>query len=180
MRIIFFTVFLIFMVGCSDHKSSDYEPSKRAKIEHEVSVKTVKEICQNKNLKCIGFGGGDVYDIRMLSLSFKTHGKVNVDEARELIVYCAELFLSNINANEKMRPLLHNFPFTRKNIEIRIFSETEPSNDYPLYISYAAAIEGVVTYYKNNQFDRLEQFYQETYEEALKKVKAKQASLPSK
>ncbi|MBI5346412.1 MAG: hypothetical protein HZB76_04650 [Chlamydiae bacterium] len=173
MKIFFFILNLIFMTNCSDNK-----PSERAKLEHEVSVKTVEEIYQNKGLKFLGFGGGGPHDIKMLALSFKTYGKVNVDEARELLVYCVEQFLSNINSNEKIRPFLHNFPFTGNNIEIRIFFYNK--NDAkvnPPYISYAVAIDGVVRFYIKNSFDKFEKVSEETYEKALKKVKAKQISI---
>ncbi|MBI5346413.1 MAG: hypothetical protein HZB76_04655, partial [Chlamydiae bacterium] len=169
MRINFLTVFLIFMMGCSDYGSS-----KRERVEHEVTRKTVKEICQNKNLKFLGFGGGGPYDIRVLSLSFETCGKFNVEEARELLVYCVEQFLLNINSNEKIRPFLHNFPFTGKNIEIMLFFyNKDASKVNPPYISYAVAIDGVVRFYIKNSFDKFEKVSEETYEKALKKVKAK-------
>ncbi|MBI5346933.1 MAG: hypothetical protein HZB76_07320 [Chlamydiae bacterium] len=158
------------MIGCSDSGSRD-------KLEHEVTRKTVKEICQNKGLKFLGFGGGGPYDIRVLSLSFKTYEKFNVDEARELLIYCGEQFLSNINANEKIKPLLHNYPFTGNNIEIRIgFCKDDGHEVDSPYIAYGGAIEGVVTYYINNQFNRYEEVFEETYDVALKKVKAKQES----
>ena len=60
-------------------------------------------------------------DIQMMAMSFNYYEEVNLKTARELTIYVINEYLSAINSNKELRPYLHEYPFTAKNVEIRIF-----------------------------------------------------------
>ena len=148
----------------------DYE-----QIADTITAKTAKKIKAEKNLIPIGTGGGMLGDIYMMAISFDYYQEVDFNTARQLLVYCVEEYLSAINSDEKVRPYLHNFPFTAKNIEIRIFFSTPDNDDVPLgSICVAASIKGRVDYDIKAPINlKLETIREETYEEALKIVSDK-------
>ena len=119
-------------------------------------------------------------DIKLMSMGFNYYKVIDIDEARRLLVYCAEEYLTAINGDEKVRPYLHNYPFTAKNIEIDIyFYKPNGSDVAPNEISIAGANEGRVTY----SIDDLEKhtlirIRRETYEEAFKIVSSQKEGNP--
>lgn len=110
-----------------------------------------------------------MHDIRMMAMSFHFYHEVDLEEARELLVYVVTEYLSAINSNEKVRPYLHNYPFATKNIEIRIWIY-EPDGTYPPSdkIDYISSMNGLLEYYTCS--DPRQPIYEETYEEALQVI----------
>ena len=156
-----------------------FEPNYE-KIADGITAKVAKKIRNEKKLFPIGTGGGMRGDIKMMAISFKYQQEVDIPTARELLVYCVEEYLNAINADEKVRPFLHNFPFTAKNIEIRLFISTPENGNVPFgKICCAGAIEGRVDYdVRNATTERLEIIFEETYEEALKIVQQNKSKKP--
>ncbi|MGB7127855.1 MAG: hypothetical protein WBD50_02035 [Candidatus Rhabdochlamydia sp.] len=111
-------------------------------------------------------------DIQAMHMSFHFYQEVDLKEARELLVYAISEYLLDINSDEEIRPYLHEYPFTSKNVEIRIWiykpDGTCPSLDK---IDYISAIDGILTYYLDlpETYSR-QAICKETYEEALKAI----------
>ena len=172
---IFFTCGVIvvimfsFLFGCSSfwHPLPDYE-----KIADDITEKTAQKLKEKKDLYLIGTGGGMMNDIQMMAMSFDYYQEVDLKKARELLVYAVNEYLSDINSNEEIRPYLHEYPFTAKNVEIRIWiwkpDRSKPSSEKILYIS---AIDGILTYYLDfPEKYTFKAIYEETYEEALQAI----------
>jgi len=109
--------------------------------------------------------------IIMMAMSFDYDKDVDLSKARELLVYIIENYLSAINSNIEVRPYLHNYPFTAKNIEIRIW--IRPGKKKPPFgeIYCFAALEGELIYdTKTATSINYQTLHEETYEEALKIV----------
>lgn len=162
-------VMLPFLFGCSSfwHPLPDYE-----KIADDITEKTAKKLKEKKNLYLIGTGGGMMHDIQMMAMSFHFYQEVDLKKARELVVYAANEYLLDINNNEEIRPYLHEYPFTAKNVEIVIFFyNPDGSKVAPGKIKVAAVKRGKVVYYIDypEQYT-LKSIYEETYEEALQAV----------
>ncbi len=107
-----------------------------------------------------------------MAMSFDFYQEVDLQTARELIVYAIREYLSDINSNEEVRPYLHNYPFTAKNVEIRIWiSKPDRSSPSLGRIDYISATNGVLDYYTRGekQYSR-KTICEETYEEALEAV----------
>ncbi|KPK33082.1 MAG: hypothetical protein AMS24_02180, partial [Chlamydiae bacterium SM23_39] len=93
----------------------------------------------------------------------------DIDKARELLVYAAEVFLNEFNSFEKIRPYLANYPFTSKNIDLSIFFHDEKNNSYASpHLTYVFLGYGeTVNYVKKNENNQFQTVHEETYEEAL-------------
>ena|SRR3990167_8677558 len=152
--------------GCS---SMTYKLSKDEKIVNQITEETAKKLKEKKNLILIGTGGQMMHEIEMLAMSFQFFHEVDLEKARELIVYAVREYLSDINNNEEVRPYLHNYPFTAKNVEIRIFFYGPDRRELPPdKIVYISSRNGILRYYIRADDDH--PIHQETYEEALGKI----------
>jgi hypothetical protein len=163
------TVLFLFF-GCS---SFSYQSPHYVKLAHEITANTATKLEEQKRLYLIGTGGGMMHDIQAMHMSFQFFHEVDLQEARELIVYAVREYLSDINNNEEVRPYLHNYPFTAKNIEIHIWiynpNGSDPSLDKIYYIS---AINGNINYYLDlpETYSR-KSICKESYEQALKLIR---------
>ena len=116
-----------------------------------------------------------MHDIQMMMMGFNYYHVVDVNAARHLLVDSVEEYLSAINANEELRPYLHDYPFTAKNIKISIYFYSPDRYKVPTgEIMIAAANEGQLVYYidEPEKYD-LKAIHEETYEDALKAVDSK-------
>lgn len=156
------TCFLLFYFFYSD--VVNYE-----KFAHKITIKTAQKLRDEKGLYLIGTGGQMMDDIQMMYMGFQYFKPINVESGRDLLVCSIQLYLNEINQNEKVNPYLHSYPFTVKNVEIRIWIRnpdgSKVSSDELRYIS---AIDGILSYYMDGteEYSR-ETVHEETYEEAL-------------
>ena len=118
-----------FLFGCS---SFGYQSPRYVKLAHEITEKTAKELKEQKNLYLIGTGGQMMDDIQMMAMSFDYYQEVNLKTARELTIHAINEYLSAINNNKEVKPYLHEYPFTAKNVEIRIWVYNPNRSDLPL------------------------------------------------
>lgn len=158
-------VLLIFVsvLGCTSfgNQMPDYE-----KIADKITDRTAKKLKEEKKLILIGTGGRMMDDIQMMAMSFNYYHEVNLEQARELIVYSINQYLSDINNNQEIRSYLHEYPFSSKNVEIMIFiygpDRLELSPEKIYCIAYR---KGIIKYYTRS--DRDHPICKETYDEAL-------------
>ena len=142
------------------------------KIADRITVKTANELEKNQGLILAGIGGQMMNDIQVMMIGLNCYKEVDIKEARDLLIYSSELYLFNINKNEKIIPHLHNYPFTEKNIEIVIyFRKPDGHKVSEGKINISSLNTGVLNYYINTQENqKLKVFHKETYEEAKKLV----------
>jgi len=108
-------------------------------------------------------------DIQMMAMSFDYYQEVNIKTARELIVPVINEYLSAINSNKEIRPYLHEYPFTAKNIEIRIFVYNPDRSELSLEkIDCITSLNGMLKYYTRS--NPRQAICKETYEEALQAI----------
>ena len=164
MKNTFITVFFALMCGCS--QIEDYEV-----LADGVINQTTNQLEKEKDLFCVGTGGRMMGDIQLLRITFQYFHLVNLEESRELLVYAIQTFLKNSNENKKIRPYLHNYPFTTKNIEITIWI-LQPDGHYPPQgdIKCIYLEDGTLKYelVAPEKFTPRPVLHEETYEEALK------------
>lgn len=130
---IFIGIILLFpMYAQESSKSINY-----VGFVNQVTNAFIEEVRKEFGLQCIAEGGSMPYDIFDIDLCFTAYRKATIDEARELIVTLIEKFLKIINAHEKIRPYLREYPFPAKRVGISISfhkknnrPETENSIDY--------------------------------------------------
>lgn len=162
-------LFFSFLVGCS---SFSYQSPHYTKLAHEITEKTAKELKVQKNLCLVGTGGQMMNDIQMMAMSFYYYQEVDLKTARELIVYSINKYLSAINGTKEIKPYLHEYPFTAKNVEIRIWFFQPNRSNLPLdKIHYVSAINGNLTYYLDlDEACSRGAICEESYEEALQEI----------
>ncbi|NNM43193.1 MAG: hypothetical protein HKM07_02495 [Chlamydiae bacterium] len=159
------TLFSACLGYCSKAGSGNYE-----QIADAITAETAKKLQKEKGLILAGTGGKMMADIQMMMMSFDYYHVVNLQTARKLIASTVQEYLSAINANEKIRPYLHEYPFTVKNVEISIVFFTPDGSDVALNeITIASLNQGLITYYVDTPDKiKLKILHTETYEEALK------------
>jgi hypothetical protein len=150
--------------------------SKGDRISNQLIARFGKQMEEKYGFHPCAFGGGATEEgIWLFSIHFDYyHEPMLIDQARRLIVSCAEEFLELINSSEEIRPYLKNYPSTAKNIEIAIFFKSvERKKIYDPYMAVVSTNEGTITYRteeEGNRFDyKLE--VDESYEEALNILK---------
>jgi len=158
------TILIIFIILISCSKNSKPDHVKQA---NKILTLTSKELEKKFNLHLIITGGSMMDDIKILTLGFTSNKAVNIDQARKLIMSCALIFLDNINNSSEIRPYLHNYPSTEKNIQMELYFQTNGKALEPPYIAVVGLSNGEIVYY--HKYKYLKEIYRESYEEALKK-----------
>ena len=165
MKTIAFVLLFVFFSSCSIDRIS-----KKERISDKITAEVAKKIKEEIGLSLMGTGGGMMRQIHTLAMSFQCYDHLTIDQARELLVYCSEKYLYEINSNEQIRPYLQNYPFKVKNIEIRIF--VYKSSEHPVPpggLSVVTAVNGLLEYETSQPHPpRLKTIHEETYEQALR------------
>ena len=142
-------------------------------VMHSYSKKMKKE----KDLDAFGMGGELMTNVKSFSLTYVSERKVNIVEARFLIVECIEDLLKDINDYKEIRPYLNDYPFTAKNLEFGImFMKSNGDFIQDNYLSDVSLSQGNVYYgIQPPNVNILKDIYEETYEEALRIVREGEA-----
>ncbi len=154
--------------------NDEYIPAEYVVIAQDLRADMAKKLSKRHKMRVIGISGGLADCVNVLGLRFEMTGPVTKERLREILVNCVEEFLAAINANERLRPFLKNFPFTSKEIEIIIFvSDKKGYEIFDPDIGVASAVNGKISY---NTTDRANPYgykgdFIENYEEALEFVK---------
>jgi hypothetical protein len=118
-------------------------------------------------------------NVRKLVLCIFCYKRIDIEEARELLMSAGNMFLDAINKDERIRPYLINYPFLPKNIGIEIyFKELNGSNiEEPGKLHVAWLMNGFLTYDDENlETKRLQTIREETFEEAAEILKESEKS----
>lgn len=140
------------------------------KAAHQV-MNTFTKKMKTEGLSLRGSGGAMMGDIQQISLGFGIVENRSVDEVRLLFIRETETLLDQVNINANIRPYLHDYPFTSKNIFFKItFCKPDGYFVDPPYIAYVSLMNNrdrifYSTYNKDK--NTLENCFDESYEEAL-------------
>ncbi len=168
----FLIVILLLITSCKSNSEKNYRNQPEyVRLAYEIMQNTANELQNAKKLKLVGFGGGMMYEIENLHLSFLSFDNQKLFQARDLIVFSIRLFLKNINTNEKIRPYLKSYPFTSKNISIFINIQNADTS-----INGVALTANKIVYDVPGKEKTFEQIHEETYEEALKIVESEKST----
>lgn len=139
-------------------------------IIHQVGIEAQKEY----GLEIYGCGSSIPDKIKEISARFCLDRPIPFPEARKLYVLVAQKFLDKVNANEKMRPYLENYPFTEYNLDLFITFKTKNFAAFPKPdISLIMLSRGVIIYSKwdpEKQTYAAQDDFKEPYSEAFKIV----------
>jgi hypothetical protein len=159
-------------------------PGKRGIPTHRIDEKYVNEVTREFKkiakrefgLSSCGSGASMPYDVEKICVHFAVPKRGSVEEARELMVKLKERFLGVINAHEKIRPYLREYPCTinRADINLRFCDEkgreyTDKSVGYVI----VGSDNNIHYCYSDQKKDSWEDLYKEPYEKAAEIVHAK-------
>jgi hypothetical protein len=158
-------------IGCFavDTEDKDHPPY----IEHVVAIfrDAANQIEKELGLECIGSGGAMPRDVERIDLKFMIYQRATVEQARELEVKATEKLVKIINAHEKIRPFLREFPspVSRTGVSISFYKK----NNHPYMdgsVAYCSQIDGRIYYRAEdpNNPDIYKEIKDEPYEEALR------------
>ena len=142
------------------------------KLVDRITANFTKELTKEKNMYLFGYGGRMMFDVEEISMSYNVVKHASIDEARRLFVEVAERYLARINADEKLRPFLHNYPFTINNLDLGIGFENEKrqAHDDLAYVVYRKKTGKIVYNANDPKEDMFYKIYEEPYEEAVRLV----------
>ncbi|MDE3045869.1 MAG: hypothetical protein KGJ02_04410 [Verrucomicrobiota bacterium] len=177
MRFLLLFIVFSFLSSCSQKKHSNQLPPKVI-FANEIRKKVASDLYKKKNLVPCGSGGGMMRQVEMLALSFDYRKPIDIKMGRELLIAAVDELTVAVNADERIRPYLQNYPFEPKNIEIRIFLYNPDGSDIPPgSLSVVGALEGVLDYkIRDPKTDQLKSIHKETYEEAVRILLGSEAS----
>ena len=141
-------------------------------IAHAITLKTAKELQQEKGMQLMATGGGMIDNVNHLTLRLAYLLPLKEKEARVLLIETLDQYLGNINSDEEVRPFLNNYPFKVKDISLSIsFHHPDGSRIIPGKLDYVIISDGVLTYYTLDQQGRVSlKLLQETLKEARQKI----------
>jgi len=120
------------------------------------------------------------HDVEEIVVNFNYHRTVNIEQARELEVLATEEFVSCINAHEKIRPFLREYPFTyeRSKVTISFYDENfRTCADGSVVLVFQ--VKGNLYFFsEDSQTKKLETLLEEPYEKSLEIVRNKNNTIP--
>jgi hypothetical protein len=161
---------ILFCLLLSSCETPPEKPVSYITMANRLLSKTAKQLKVEKGLIPIGDMGQMMGNIQAMGLSFQYFHIINLEEARNLLVYASNVFLNNINENKEIRPYLNNYPFTPKNIELVIFLyQSDRNNPTQGSLAVLTLIRGILTYKlaAPDQTTLWPILHEETYEEGL-------------
>ncbi len=163
-------LFSLAFLGCMAQKVSYPGPG----LADEQINHFAEEMEKEKTLFLVGSGGRMMNCISEFDLHFisNSNQQVSISQVRVLVVEMMERFKKEVNANEKIRPYLSNYPVSNKNIVIRIsFYEKFPNRRVPkssVALVWQRNNKLYYEFYDNETGDFIGKGFNETYEEALR------------
>ena len=161
-------VLSLFSIGCNKPTNTSQQD-----IANNIKLDAANKISEQLNLDFVGIGGGGdgTGKIRMFILMFKNSYPIQINQARLMLINSTQIVLNNVNHNQEIEKYLTQFPFTEKNVEIRILSRNKENNTFqPPNIANFSQNCGRLDYYVKKD-EKLKLFHKESYEEALEKIK---------
>ncbi len=163
-RLVIYICFFCFLFGCSDPRS------ETDKVSDRMLCQLAKHM-EKKGLIAIGAGGGCTIDkkINLISMTFMYQKVMSMNEARELIVECANILLESMNANPDNRRYFEHFPAPVDIIQVGILGKQCPTDLN--CVEVVSILKGNITYAINHPMPHIAPYLnlkKESFEEAQK------------
>lgn len=166
----FLLMTLLLFLSCASRKTTpDY-----ITLLDNTTAKFNKELLQEHQLVCRGYGGRLMEDISEVTQHYILRKKCDVNTARRIAIPCIEKLVTMINADKKLHPFLHQYPFPANRINFTISFVDKDGNDYKDgSVAYITIFDGRIFYAKYNpESDALEDIWKEGYADALRIVQS--------
>lgn len=164
-------IFISSVLGINMVNYSDRGISKSEQAVHNLFDRAAKDF--KKKYKMLPVGTNVAMprgNIKLLGLDFQFYHPLNKETIRQILINCAQEFLTMINSDEEIRPYLKKYPFEMEDINIILFMKDENREEvYDPGISTAQISHNKLTYYTVSEENtlRYKSRISESYEEAL-------------
>jgi len=172
----------------------------------EITNSFVNEMESEYGFHCIGGGGSMPKDVEKIQVIFITHQKSTIKDAREIEIKAITKLLDKINAHEKIRPFLREFPFGPSRVGVSIsFQDKEDHYYLENSVAYVFLAKSKIFYCSaekikemvpggcdcsdpdniidfppvEEEVEKLVDLFEEPYEEALKIISTNELNLKS-
>ena len=143
------------------------------KMSNHIVERFATKMKTDNDFRLEGKGGAMMCDIQQVDLQFGSPQYPSIDDARQLYITATQELIGAYNADLKIRPYLHEYPFTISNIKLTIrFSGRTPDCQDTQFVALIFTNKHNVVYYEGYNFQTEEFFilHTESYEEALSTV----------
>lgn len=152
----------------------------------EVTEIFLDEVSREYGFECGSSGGSMPYDVEEISVKLVAEQSATVEAARELLVKTTERFAQIINAHEKIRPFLREYPFPASRADVSISFRNPKKKKFSLSnnndnVVFAFQAKGKIFYHGHNPENEylFRPIKDEPYEEAVKIVQKDASKNPS-
>ena len=121
-------------------------------------------------------GGGMMYDVKSISVGFDVQAAPTIEETRVMFVRGVERLLRRVNEDLRIRPYLHNYPFTVANLTYTLsFPRVAVDASGKGPVAHAFNVDNRISYSVYNpavkKGNPLQNAHRESYDEALRIVR---------
>ncbi len=162
--------------------NSSFADNKYADALHQIESNTAKTLESTYKMKLCGSGGGAMFGIDMVALSFEIKRLITIEEARVILVASVQQYLENINASKTIRPYLVEYPFTPRGVTLHFYvrssrekGDKEHIDGFSVYCVGTNKIP-TVFYESRDEQDKMKDVLVETFEEAKERVNGSKKS----
>ncbi len=170
------------LLGLNMH-GKEYEPPIYIRYVDEVTETFLKEVYKKYGFECEATGGGMPHDVEEIEVSLDANQTATIEEARELEIKLTERFAQIINAHEKIRPFLREYPFPAGRVSVMIsFKIPKKAKMVDDNVAFVFQAKNKIFYRGLNPDNQYvpKRLKDEPYEEALRIVQNKKEKNDSK
>ncbi len=166
-----YTALFVLLASCTTNDAED-----KSDAFHRVQAKYIHDIQAKYDVRIGSYGGGCLHAVDEFSLGLEVDKKLSIEEARKILVGCAEMMLKTINTDRAIRPYLREYPFPDTKIFLYVYfreNESRPVKKPGQFLGCSLS-RGKIKYdtvKRETRFATLDEMvplHQETYEEAKK------------
>ncbi len=118
-------IVFLFLITGSSMSAKETESPDYLKYVDEIINDFVTQMEKKHKLHCYGSGGSMPTDVEKINVLFTSYRKSTVDDARKIEVNAVQELLQRINAHEKIRPYLREYPFGTDRVGVTISFRTK-------------------------------------------------------
>lgn len=155
---------LLLLISCTTLSPESYNVNR-------VGYKAAKKIEKGLPLACEGIGVAKLEKNAIFVLTFHHQTPMTIEEARYFLINSVDISSQTFQEDQAIQEHLQESPFGINNLAIFIYSEhsnyIKPPHNL---VNCASFVKGRIQYQQfDQQAGRYNDFYEETYEEALQK-----------
>lgn len=165
----FLTLFVSVFVDAEESKSEDY-----GLYVQQIVSPVAKELEKEFGIICTGGGGRMPNDVEEIEITFVAYKKATIEEARQIEVKATEKLLKAINAHEKIKPYLRDYPFKSNRAKISLSFRKKDNSCYrDGSVVHVLHVKNKIHYFSEDALTQSRILLKdEPYEEAVKVLEA--------